>query len=525
MIKEAALGSMTFIAEGGVGSVYRVPDLRVPGFTSLAYKRIKDPAGNFTAAHRQEALDAIARSVAFRDGLSPADRDDLDEYTVWPIDLVQDANGPCGCIMPLLSEDYFLTTYPQGKPQGQVVFELSWLSAKESQIQAMGIDRSAVRDIAVRVTVLAQLVYAVGRLHRHGAVYGDVSLKNAAVAVDPPRIKLLDCDAAAAQSDPTRKQMHSPFFAPPECAAGTSRLQDDRTDIYKLGLCVIRGLQQGPGVTQAKDPQALAGTLDAAAIAVLARAVGADRDARPTAKELFDCLKRVLSQKAAPPEIQAVSLGKTAMLRGTDVEVCWSVTGAKRIRIRNASGLDDELASAGDGPAQRFVTPRASGEITVEAINDHGSVEAVAGVVQLFELPAFDVQLDGILPRPQIGGLPGVEVPQALRSMPPIPVVSTSEHEVPRVQLPELEPLRELTAVMQATAPPLDGLEAVHAPVLEMAGVLQRAAADMTPDGSMGRSVEQSFVEARRAVDGAWMLLRLRLEDETTTDKRRRTTP
>ena len=45
--------------------------------------------------------------------------------------------------------------------------------------------------------LLAQLVYDVARLHKQGWVYGDLSFKNAAFAISPPRMILLDCDGAA----------------------------------------------------------------------------------------------------------------------------------------------------------------------------------------------------------------------------------------------------------------------------------------------------------------------------------------
>jgi len=317
MIRKQDLGTLHHIAQGA-GNVYRAPDLHLAGLPALAYKELRL---DIPHADRDAARAAMTKSVAFRNSLPADDHNDLDRYTTWPVDLVDDGGTTCGLVMPLIPADFFLHTHPQTGPPKDVVFDLSWLSTPESQAQVQGIDRSGVRDVLVRIALLMQLVYAVGRLHKHGAVYGDVSLKNAALAVGPPRVKLLDCGAAAVRSDPSRVQLHSNFFKPPEIIAGTQKLQDDRTDVYKLGLCIIRGLQQGRGISQAKDPTPLGQFLDAQAVDTVARAVGADRDGRPTAKELFERLERSLLAKAAPPVLHSAALSRTAMLRGQDVEV------------------------------------------------------------------------------------------------------------------------------------------------------------------------------------------------------------
>ena len=260
-------------------------------------------------------------------GLSPADRDDLDEYTTWPIDMVEEHGSPCGLVMPLIPADFFVQTKPPSGTGKEIVLDLSWLCAKDSQAQNEGVDRSGFQDLLIRIALLAQLVYAIGRLHVHGVVYGDLSLKNVALAVNPPRIKLLDCDAAAPVANPTRKQMHSPFFEPPEIKSGAQRLQDDRTDIYKLGLCVIRGLQQGKGISQTRNPAGLVGKLDAHAIDVVTRAVGTNPSLRPGAKELFHSLEANLLAKAAPPILHSVQLSRR---RAAPWDGCRGRLGSRR---------------------------------------------------------------------------------------------------------------------------------------------------------------------------------------------------
>src|SRR4051794_26044757 len=136
MIRKKDLGRRKFIAEGAVGSVYRLTDLRLPGCPPLAYKEVKGVTPNeLTPQARQQALDAMEKSVEFRARLSQADRADLDLYTTWPIDMVEENGSPCGLVMPVLSPDFIIRTKPRTGTAQDIVFELAWLCAKESQAQ------------------------------------------------------------------------------------------------------------------------------------------------------------------------------------------------------------------------------------------------------------------------------------------------------------------------------------------------------------------------------------------------------
>jgi hypothetical protein len=89
----------------------------------------------------------------------------------------------------------------------------------------------------------------------------------------------------------------------------------------------------------------------------------------------------------------------------------------------------------------------------VEVVNNHGTVRALAGDVRLYELPPFNVDLIG-LPRPVVPGMPAVMVPPVFHALPAVPVVSTADHPVPRIQLPPLDAVANaLGAVSASTAP------------------------------------------------------------------------
>ena len=234
-VRKAKLGQLTFLAEGGFGKVFRVNEFTLPGDkTPLAYKE-------FTADHAAQARSARG-AVAFRERLDPAERAELDYYCAWPRALVQDVRGAvCGLLMPLIPNEFFCQL--ADADSGQMTSrprEMGWLIASAAQRREAQIDLREV-DHTERLLLLAHLVYAIGRLHKHGWVFGDLSFKNAVFTLDPPRVMLLDCDGAADLADTGRKQSSTPYWDPPECpiraAPGQRRqqdLQDSVTDNYKL---------------------------------------------------------------------------------------------------------------------------------------------------------------------------------------------------------------------------------------------------------------------------------------------------
>ena len=186
--------------------------------------------------------------------------------------------------------------------------------------------------------LLAQLVYAIGRLHKHGWVFGDLSFKNAAFALDPPRMMLLDCDGAASLTDQPRKQASTPFWDPPECSAGRRTvqrqdLQDTLTDVYKLGLAILRCLIPGKGVASTRNPDRLTGQLDAEGAALVTRALDEDRSGRPTAKEVYAYLYKVVSPQVNAPEVRDARLVTPLCPRGMDARVEWQIGNADEVTV------------------------------------------------------------------------------------------------------------------------------------------------------------------------------------------------
>jgi len=303
-VRQVSLGKLTFLAEGRFGRVFRAERFRLPGDrTPLAFKELTiDRAAQ------------VAAAVALRDGMSPADRAELDQYCAWPRALVEDAPGNVsGFLMPAVPAQFRAR---QADPGSRAVVArpraLSWLTASAAQRSAARVELPEVGETE-RLILLAHLVYAIGRLHAHGWVYGDLSLARAAFAADPPRLMLLGCDGAAPLADPGRSQSSTPGWEPPENAAGSADArQDTVTDAYKLGLAILRVLVPGAGDAPGEPAGLLPGELDPVGADLVTRALSADRARRPTAKDLYGYLYRVVACRTAARAPVTVSLGGLA---------------------------------------------------------------------------------------------------------------------------------------------------------------------------------------------------------------------
>ena len=398
-VEKSSLGQLTPLAKGGLGEVFRVGGYHLPGDPAdLAYKE-------FTSYVTEQANAADA-AVAFRDGLSQFDKADLDAHAAWPRALVEQPRGNVtGLLMPLIPADFFCRmTDPGTGALEKKPLEMTWLASGARQRAAVGLQLRDV-DKLERLILLGQLIWAIGRLHKLRWVFGDLSLRNAVFALDPPRMLLLDCDGAASLSDPNRHQPNTPYWFPPEIASGAQSQQDDRTDVYKLGLAILRCMTPGKGANTAKSPAGLAGALDAAGVALITRALGVNRDQRPRARELYNYFYLLVSAMIRPPEVLAARLRHPFRLRGQDVRIDWQINNATTVTvIAGRQRLQFSLAQRPDGCVFQ---PPESGPVAIEVANRFGTIRVDLGDVTLYDLPPFKVDY-GLLPTPQLPRLPAL---------------------------------------------------------------------------------------------------------------------
>lgn len=292
------LGPITFLAEGKSGKFFRVDQFHLPG----------DPAAlifkEFTADVAAQIRSAQT-SAEFRIKLNLVDRAVLDRYFVWPRALVSDAvDGISGLLMPLIPPEFFGR---QVDPEsGEIVLKLRnivWLTSSEKQRTAAFVDLPNI-DKTERLILLAQLACAIELLHKHEWVYGDLHFRSAVFALNPPKLLMLDCGCSGALTDLSRGRFFTPFWDPPELSVNRpidellqKELPDSVTDVYKLGLAILRCLTPGKGATTSRAVSRLADELDGEGSTLLERAISADRASRPTAMELFSYFDNAVSRR------------------------------------------------------------------------------------------------------------------------------------------------------------------------------------------------------------------------------------
>jgi serine/threonine protein kinase len=483
-IDRRQLGTLTPLGQGGMAQVYlvrgNVPQL--PG--QLAFKELKpvvvDPI-------RTQLLHTMRQAVELRDAMSPAEQSELDGVAVWPLAMVHDQGTDVGILMQCIPDGFFIDAKPTRR-----VFEFQLLGAGPDQAKALGIDRSrapADKDL-VRLALMARLAYAVEVIHRprgsQRLVYGDLSLRNAAVATSRPRILLMDCDGVAAINDTSRVQPNTPFFVPPELVTKQQKLQDQLTDVYKLGLCVIRGLATGRGATQLNDPASplvRPGLLDQTGIDLLHRAVSRDRDQRPTAEEIKDYLIGRVLDLADPPSLLSARLSSDVALRGSEVFVRWTHKGAKTVRIySDVKNFTVKDLDADAYPNGYPIKPPTACEIWVAVANDHGEDEGPAGQLHYYEVPPVQISVNP--PPVVLPDLPAMRLPETRAELPPYPMHPADAVPLPPLRWPPVPPLK-----LAEVAPPR---------LLEVAPLQLRA---LVPQAPLRNGLRGAVSHAYRAAD------------------------
>jgi len=143
------------------------------------------------------------------------------------------------------------------------------------------------------VTVLAPVAGAVGRLHRLGAVHGDVSPGNVLLDLDG-RPSLADLGTGRVTGDAPAAVWGTEGYVAPEVLMGGD--PSPAADVYALGalgwLCLVGAPPGPPGLRPVLAELNRAGPGAAALVEVLESAVAAHADERPDAVELAWALFR-----------------------------------------------------------------------------------------------------------------------------------------------------------------------------------------------------------------------------------------
>jgi hypothetical protein len=127
---------------------------------------------------------------------------------------------------------------------------------------------------------------------------------------------------------------------------------------------------------------------------LLTRALSTDRNARPSAEELFNYLKNVTEPRLAEPRIEGAELVTSLVMRGANARVLWQIENAEEIQVflgENPPQLVRHVTPA-DSPSGCAFTVAQPGQVTVVARNRYGTAKRVAGDVALYgPLSALEV--------------------------------------------------------------------------------------------------------------------------------------
>jgi hypothetical protein len=302
-IDTGQLGRLDYLAEGGQGKVYDLPDLRLDDVDgAVVYKQYKpgqvSPAG----------LEAIVR---LRINLAAADRDRLDALASWPCRLVKEQGQTIGILMPRIGDAF---VHEGLSPRSGVHLKMP----REVQLLFVAPDRCKrlgypLVNLFQRYAICRELAGALAFLARHKVVFGDVNAKNALFSLGPGRdqggIMLVDCDAVRVSGSASAvQQLSAPDWEPP---AAEAKFLTHETDVYKFGLFVVRTLSPARNASTARDPRRVDQLLDPEGRMLLQATLG-PKGGRPRAADWHHYLANLTNEVTSTPSAATTALPRTA---------------------------------------------------------------------------------------------------------------------------------------------------------------------------------------------------------------------
>ncbi|MBP2478443.1 hypothetical protein JOF53_007315 [Crossiella equi] len=387
------------LGEGGEAVVreltrFRLPDVAGP----LVYKQFRDP---------HVAPVTLERVVGARLRLAPADRAHLDRVTVWPVRVVREHHDTVGVLLPRIPAPFVDSVQRLGSGgTREALREVQNLFVADDTLRRIG---RAVPEPEQRLAVCRDFAAVLAFLHdRVGVVFGDINPRNAVYRLDTsPHVLFLDCDGVRTRGTVSAaRQLNAPDWFPPE--DGTLSLA---TDLYKLGLFILRCLCPGPGSSVLADPAA-ATTLDAVGQQMLHAALKGDPRRRPTARDWQVHLARLSGHPVEPPLLTSARLDREVTPVGLPVQLTWTARDALRLHVHLPNGAFVDLpADRGEGSV--LLHPERPGFVKVYAVNEVGHSWLDLGPVAVVEPPCLHE-----LPVP----LPVAPNPAQHWPTPPVPV-------------------------------------------------------------------------------------------------------
>jgi hypothetical protein len=281
-----------------------------------------------------------------------------------------------------------------------------------------------------RLTICRDFAATLAYLHDElGVVFGDINARNAVFRLDAePTVMFVDCDAVRVRGDMAAgPQLNAPDWDPPEGASPLGL----KTDLYKLGLFVLRCITPAAGSSVNTDPAQARGALDATGLAMLREALRGRPDDRPSAQAWNRYLRRALGEALDPPRLVGVDVDRTFVAAGEPITLTWTAEFADTIGFTGV-GVPHSEVPGRSGSGTVVLHPTRTGTITVTARNPLDEEVLRVGPVGVFDLPDvhdLPVQLPRFtLPPPMPTALPEVSaiLPPftTVPILPPLPVAA-----------------------------------------------------------------------------------------------------
>ncbi|MCK8672236.1 hypothetical protein M1M07_14120 [Rhodococcus sp. HM1] len=370
------------LGSGGFGTVYEVdtPNALLSEPT-CAFKEFKDP-GN-------AEIQNVQVLVAHRASMSNEDREILDKFTTWPLEVVTKGRAVVGFLMRMVPQDFMEKSIAQVNRTTSVLRSIDWLA---NPVHARNSGASLVveaSDIKTRLRYCAWLSRVFHFLHRNGMVYGDLSLTNVLYSDsrDNP-VMVIDTDPVRVEAvSPLLVQATSPGMRPPEArGANATTVQDVKTDRFKLAVLLYNVL--GASMRIDSKLSAVQGKIDSSGMQMFAAALGSDRDRRPSAEEWYRYFYGRYTALIDFPKIANLEIEPRHGLAGQSVTVRWTVQGQEALTLHTPWGVVHDLSVS--APDSLQVTLQSSGQFRLVATNSNGSTEMASEVVHVFTPPRID---------------------------------------------------------------------------------------------------------------------------------------
>lgn len=339
-VDRAELGRLERLGKGGTAVIHRLPEFRLPGLPPLVFKEYDERTRAFAGPALRTGLLTLVRQ---RLRMDEPTRSRWDERIAWALRVVDDGPAACGILLPLITDRYFQDLRDRNGTVTRTPREVDLLFGATDDMARVGLSETSPR---MRLGVAVQIAKVCAQIHEQKTVLGDISGRNMVydTAGERPRVMVVDADGARVEGNRGAfgSQPQTPHWEPPEALLAAQQLrvarkrgdqpavsallrqtmvQNRATDVYKVGLMLVRVVDHGRGKAVNRKPKVAVDifrrTWGRHAAEALERSLS-DRPAqRPSARELYESMHKRTTpaapaapvKKNAPPIAEGTKIG------------------------------------------------------------------------------------------------------------------------------------------------------------------------------------------------------------------------